>query len=73
MFVFGSALLIAGILLMAVGLFFLSGWVSGPGESAAKRGHDEGKRGLYFYFFTMVITPLMWGAILIAFGLIKLM
>jgi hypothetical protein len=37
----GAVLLIAGVILMAVGLVFLGGWVNGRNERANRTGEDE--------------------------------
>ena len=71
----GIALVIAGIILMTVGLVFLGGWVSGRGERAGRPGaalSDGSKTDrqiMDLYFIALVVAPLLAGAMLIAFGL----
>jgi hypothetical protein len=79
----GIALVIAGMILMTVGLVFLGGWVSGRYERANRTGADEADNDdgpgimrkltdwvfMDLNFLGLVIAPLLAGAILIAFGL----
>jgi hypothetical protein len=71
----GIALVIAGIILMAVGLIFLGSWVSGRGERAGRPGAalSDGTKTdrqiMDLYFIALVVAPLLAGAMLIAFGL----
>jgi hypothetical protein len=71
----GIALVIAGIILMAVGLIFLGSWVSGRGERAGRPGPalSDGTKTdrqiMDLYFIALVVAPLLAGAMLIAFGL----
>jgi len=80
--VLGPILLIAGIILMTFGLLSLRLWVSGRGERIGKSDNlpngskDERQLfGIYFviYFMALVLTPLLAGAMLIAFGLGELL
>jgi len=71
----GIALVIVGIVLMAVGLVFLGGWVNGRGERAGRPGSalSDGTRTerqlMDLCFIAAVLAPLLAGAMLIAFGL----
>ena len=71
----GIALVIAGIILMTVGLVFLGGWVSGRGERAGRPGaalsdgSNTDRQIMDLYFIALVVAPLLAGAMLIAFGL----
>jgi len=75
----GAVLLIVGMILMAVGLVFLGGWVSGRGERAGRPGaalsdNSKTERQLMdLYFIAAVVAPLLAGAMLIAFGLQQLL
>jgi len=76
---FGAILLIAGMILMAVGLVSLGSWVSGRGERAGRHGtalsdSSKAERQLMdLYFIAVVVAPLLAGAMLIAFGLQQLL
>ena len=74
----GIGLVIAGIILMTIGLVFLGGWVNGRYERANRTGQDEADNNgpnmmdltfMDLNFCGLVIAPLLAGAILIAFGL----
>ena len=66
----GSILLILGAVMMAIGLATLSGWVNGRGGLS---DHSRAERQLMnLYFITLVVAPLLVGAVLIAMGLGKL-
>jgi len=72
--VLGPILLISGIILMTFGLVGLGGWVSGRGERIGRPGGlGDGSKNerqlLSIYFVALVLTPLLAGAMLIAFGL----
>ncbi len=75
----GPILVLTGAVLMAVGLVFLGGWVSGRGERAGKLHVALGDASradqwlINLYFMALVVTPLLGGAVLIAFGLEKLL
>jgi cell division septation protein DedD len=75
----GAILLIAGVILMAVGLIFLGGWVSGRGERAGRPdaalsdGSKAERQLMDLYFIAAVVAPLLAGAMLIAFGLQQLL
>ena len=76
---YGAILVIAGVILMAVGLAFLGNWVSGRGDRAGKVGKalSDGTKTdrqlMDLYFIALVLAPLLGGAMLIAFGLGKLL
>ncbi len=75
----GPILVFAGAVLMTVGLVFLGGWVSGRGERAGKPdaalpdGSKTDRQLMDLYFIALVVAPLLGGAVLIAFGLEKLL
>jgi hypothetical protein len=75
----GAILLVAGVILMAVGLVFLGSWVNGRGERAGRPGSaltdgSKTERQLMdLYFIAAVLAPLLAGAMLIAFGLQQLL
>ncbi len=75
----GPILVFAGTVLMTVGLVFLGGWVNGRGERAGKPhttftdGSKTDRQLMDLYFATLVVAPLLGGAVLIAFGLEKLL
>ena len=71
----GIGLVIAGVILMSVGLVFLGGWVSGRGERAGRPGSALSDRTkterqlMDLYFIAAVLAPLLAGATFIAVGL----
>lgn len=71
----GIILIAVGAALMIMGTLMLWPWVEGQGRFA-ERGSYDGRGGgqsdwvfLTLYFLTLVIAPLLGGAILIVFGL----
>ena len=66
----GPILLILGAVMMTIGLATLGGWVSGRGGLS---DHSQAERQLMnLYFITLVVAPLLVGAVLIAMGLGKI-
>jgi len=73
----GAILIILGAVLMVVGLVMLVGWVGGRSrltqaivDCAGDSKTDRQFLGLYF--IVLVVVPLLGGAMLIAFGLRRL-
>lgn len=73
----GAILIILGAVLMVIGLIMLVGWVSGRSRLAQavldRTGDSKTDRQfLGLYFIVLVLVPLLGGALLIAFGLRRL-
>lgn len=75
----GAALIILGAVLMAAGVAMLVGWVGGRsarlGRGVLDRAGDSktDRQLLGLYFVTLVLAPLLGGAVLIAVGLRQLL
>jgi len=74
----GGVLITIGIVLMTGGVILLRGWLTGksawfgPGVYDRPGNTKNDRMLLYVTFTTVVLTPLLTGAILIAYGLRKL-
>ncbi len=73
--VVAGILVAAGFLLMVTGAVVMSAWLSGKSRlfdaSVLSRRGDtvDDRRYMNFYFFALVLTPLLGGGIMIVFGL----
>ncbi|MFA6134180.1 MAG: hypothetical protein WC869_09230 [Phycisphaerae bacterium] len=71
----GVILIIAGILLMLLGMLMITGWVNGKSSWFDSGVYDRqgstktDRQFLDLYFIVLVIAPLLVGAMLIVFGL----
>ncbi|MCE5277931.1 MAG: hypothetical protein ABFD92_00770 [Planctomycetaceae bacterium] len=78
--IFGSILIVAGLVLMCMGGLRLVGWQGGSGDdscgesdwydSTARQSSSDPKYPM-LHFFATILGPLLFGAMLVVFGLLE--